>query len=152
LSTRVQTKILHLRGRLLHIEVGQLAQQVDPTTQIKQIRAQLDDIEGVMASAEQPEHRDTKMGGERTRDEVSTPVFPINLGAERERPPVAPPVTPGCTSVPRESYVFNASSFQKLPHPLACLLKEIPVIDGGDVDLVWDFLFFCSTVATVWPY
>jgi hypothetical protein len=36
--------------------------------------------------------------------------------------------------------VHNKLAYQRLPHPLSQLLKEVPVVDGLDVLLLWDFL------------
>ena len=36
--------------------------------------------------------------------------------------------------------VFTLHFYQRLPHPLSHLLKEIPVLDGTDVNLLFDFL------------
>jgi hypothetical protein len=35
---------------------------------------------------------------------------------------------------------FSSQLYQRLPHPLANFLKEIPVVDGADVNTLWDFL------------
>jgi hypothetical protein len=37
--------------------------------------------------------------------------------------------------------MFISHIYQRLPHPLDDLLKEVPVVDGTEVNLVWDFLF-----------
>jgi hypothetical protein len=36
--------------------------------------------------------------------------------------------------------VFTPHFYQRLPHPLSHLLKELPVVDGIDVGLMCDFL------------
>jgi len=36
--------------------------------------------------------------------------------------------------------VFTPHFYRRLPHPLSQLLKELPVVDGSDVNLVCDFL------------
>ena len=36
--------------------------------------------------------------------------------------------------------VFTPHFYQRLPHPLSHLLKELPVVDGTDVNLLCDFL------------
>jgi hypothetical protein len=38
------------------------------------------------------------------------------------------------------SQVFTPHFHQRLPHPLSHLLKELPVVDGTDVNLLYDFL------------
>jgi hypothetical protein len=35
---------------------------------------------------------------------------------------------------------FSSQLYQRLPHPLTNFLKEIPVVDGADVNKLWDFL------------
>jgi hypothetical protein len=55
LVTRVQTKILHLRGRLSYIETaGQPGREFDPSC-IEELYEQLEAIEGIMASVGEPD-------------------------------------------------------------------------------------------------
>jgi hypothetical protein len=140
LINRVQTKVLHLRGRLCHIEAGgQPSQQFD-ASRIKEVRVQLEAIQGVMAAVEQPDRPESQAEGERSTHEVNMPVDLVNPAPALGPSPVSQPPIQGQVPVPGERQTFNASSYQKLPHPLSCLLKEIPIIDGGDVDQLWIFL------------
>jgi hypothetical protein len=43
-------------------------------------------------------------------------------------------------AVPSASQVFTPHFYQRLPHPLSHLVKELPVVDGIDVNLLCDFL------------
>ena len=36
--------------------------------------------------------------------------------------------------------VFTTHFYQRLPHPLSHLIKELPVVDGTDVNLLCDFM------------
>jgi hypothetical protein len=36
--------------------------------------------------------------------------------------------------------IFNSKIYQKLPHPFSQRLKELPIVDGSDVNLLCDFL------------
>jgi hypothetical protein len=91
----VQTKVLHLRGRLCHIEVvGQPSQQFD-SSRIKQVRVQLETIEGVMAAVEQPDRSESQAEGERSRDDVNLPVDSINPAPALGLAPVILPPTQG---------------------------------------------------------
>jgi hypothetical protein len=36
--------------------------------------------------------------------------------------------------------LFRPQLYQKLPHPFSSLLKELPVVDGTNVDCLWEFL------------
>jgi hypothetical protein len=136
LANRVQTKVLHLRGRLCHIEAGGQPSQQRDVSRIKQVFAQLESIEELMATAQNSVRPEGQVEEERPTQEVSTPVDLVNPAPT----PVYQPPIPGQVPVLGERQAFNASSYQKLPHPLSCLLKEIPIIDGGDVDQLWLFL------------
>jgi hypothetical protein len=72
LVARVRTKILHLRGRLSHIEAtGKAGLGFNPA-RIKELYEQLEVIERIMASAGEPERLVCKAGGEPSSDYVST--------------------------------------------------------------------------------
>jgi len=49
---------------------------------------------------------------------------------------VAEQVTPSGQGIKQ---VFTPHFYQRLPHPLSHLLKELPVVDGADVNLLCDF-------------
>ena len=66
--------------------------------------------------------------------EVSTladQIAQVNMGN------VAAQVTPSGQGIKQ---VFSPHLYQRLPHPLSHLLKELPIVDGTDVNLLCDFL------------
>jgi hypothetical protein len=77
--------------------------------------------------------------------DVSTVNVPVSPGSEV---PVAQPalvnagVNPAATPpfVHSVSQVFSPQYYQRLPHPLTQLLKELPLVDGTDVNRLCDFL------------
>jgi hypothetical protein len=44
---------------------------------------------------------------------------------------------------------FTSNYYQRLPHPLSHLLKQLPVVDGGDVGCLFDFLRWFDCLKSV---
>ena len=59
---------------------------------------------------------------------------------------VAAQVTPSGQGIKQ---VFTPHFYQRIPHPLSHLLKELPVVDGTDVNVLCDFLFKVIKISQV---
>jgi hypothetical protein len=93
-----------------------------------------------MAAVEQPSPLDSKVEAEMSREDVSTERH-SEIPATGQEPSMGiPPVHTSHARNQSEQPHFQSNFYQKLPHPFSYLLKEVPVIDGSDVDKLLDFL------------
>ena len=131
-TPRFWTRLYQLRGRLLNLT------ELDPsalgitTSKYQQIRDWLDSIEINIAKMDVADHPGQEK--KEDNDTVGTLVHQIAQGNERM---VVAQVTPSGQGIQQ---VFTPHFYQRLPHPLSHLLKELPVVDGTDVNLLCDFL------------
>jgi hypothetical protein len=69
--------------------------------------------------------------------------MPSNLGSSSSPDEVMPEQqfnSHANHSVPVVNNIFTSNIYQKLPHPFSQTLSELPIIDGSDVNALWEFL------------
>ena len=168
LTPRFRTRLSHLRGRLLHLTELDPSALAITTSKYQQVRDRLDSIEinlpkmDVADSPRQEKGEDDKSNtmqedvsaqdnpstdqrqDRQATGRVSTLTGPVDMEvgtlvdqiAQVNAGMVAAQVTPSGQGIKQ---VFTPHFYQMLPHLLSHLLKEIPVVDGTDVNLLCDF-------------
>jgi len=136
LVNRVRTRLLHLRGRVLHLE-----ERLEPglkfgSTDLRNLLERLEGIEKSVAMAEASERRVRDLGSETDRETVSK----VDEGAEETSVNAAQGATLRTTPRGSREPEFLSHMYQKLPHPLTHLLKELPQVDDCSVDAPCEFL------------
>jgi hypothetical protein len=133
-TSRIQTRILHLRGRLLHITAAGLCVTDHERENFQLLRTRLHNIEHIM------QNQTENISAEATEQcSVSTPE-----GARAIQNNIEVRSSDLSNIVP-----FTSSLFQKLTNPLSLLLREVPVVDGGDINRLLDFLLKAHTISEV---
>jgi hypothetical protein len=93
-----------------------------------------------MASVGEPDRLVCKAGCEPSSDYVNTVFDSVHKFLSDWPTQVIPPTTEGIAPTGSGDQGFNSNLYQKLRHPLGHLLKEIPLVDGGNVGSLCDFL------------
>ena len=164
-----RTRLSRRRGRLLHLtELGPSASGIT-TSKYQQVCDRLHSIEINLAKMDVANRRghETEEGDDTSntmQEDVSaqddsshderqarqdteivstvTGAVDVEVGALADQiaqvnaGTVAAQVTPSGQGIKQ---VFTPHFYQRLPHPLSHLLKELPVVDGADVNLLCDF-------------
>jgi DNA-directed RNA polymerase subunit N (RpoN/RPB10) len=133
-TARSQTRILHLRGRLLHITAAGLCVTDHEREKFQLLCTRLQTIEFTMQnettviSAEGTEQRSVLTSERAASIQNNLEVRSSDLS----------------NTVP-----FTSGLFQKLTNPLSLLLREVPVVDGGNINLLLEFLLKAHTIGEV---
>jgi hypothetical protein len=111
----------------------------------KLLSEQLRVIEDIMATVEGSDRVIVEREDEQGSNDVSTAFDFVadTAGA------VAPVETQGGAPINSSLQSFTSNLYQKLPHPLSHLLKELPQVDGSDVTKLCDFLLKAIRVGQV---
>jgi hypothetical protein len=148
---RFRTRFAHLRGRLLHLtKLGVFPEGITSGDyqqlheQMMSIERSIDALEAadrsVLGTDESDESSNMELGSVRTATilaqcmetqdgrDVSTVSGDLSHGAE------------ALTARQGAGQLSLSQPNQRLPHPLAQLIKQIPVVDGLDVKMLWEFL------------
>jgi hypothetical protein len=80
------------------------------------------------------------VGGSQMQQDVSNEVNLLTSPSSHEASPAGPLDTVERTADSALILLFSSQVYQKLPHPFSSLLKELPVVDGTNVDRLWEFL------------
>jgi hypothetical protein len=149
-SPRFRTRLEHLRGRLRHIEELDPSASVIQSSRYQQVRECLDLLEASLPMMDGAARTSREKEGEevattKTMEEdaqfYSLAEGPTDIGrvstGTGNAGIVAAPVR---ASGDNMKQVFTPQLYQKLPHPLGNLIKELPVVDGTDVNCLYNFL------------
>jgi len=167
LAPRFETWLHHLRGRFLHLTELDPSAATSTSSRYQQVRDRLDNIEislpkmdgAARASQEEEEEEElnsmmqehmvapdnTSTGGGRDNGRVSTVTGTLGREVGTQTDQIAPgnagmveaQVTPSGHGIKQ---VFSPHFYQRLPHSLSNLIKELPVVDDTDVNLLCEFL------------
>jgi hypothetical protein len=139
-AARIHTKLLHLRGRVGHLQLlGQSSTKIDRAG-IQTLEERLEAMAQQVTAILDLERRDAAVRDVDSRDSVNTQGVSGHLTAsEVQRPEVLETpkvITPSVKDTP----AFFSTFYQKLPHPLGQLVNEFTIIDGSDVHHLCEFL------------
>ena len=135
LLSRVRTRLLNLRGRVRLLE-----EKVEPglnfnSDDLQSLSFQMDNIERNMATVDGTgQVRD--LGGGQGHETVSNMTDARAEASVSAVQGMRPRVNP---DVSRESE-FHFCTYQRLPHPVTYLLKELPQVDGCKVEVLYESL------------
>ena len=179
LTPRFRTRLSHLRGRLLHLTELDPSVSGITTSKYQQVRDRLHSIEINLTKMdvvdrpgqekEEGDETSNTMQEEVSAQDNSSPVesqdrqdtgkvstvtgaVDVEVGTMADQivkvnaGMVEAQVTPSGQGIKQ---VFTPHFYQRLPHPLSHLLKELPVVDGTDVDLLCDFLLKIIKISQV---
>jgi hypothetical protein len=139
-ASRIHTKLLHLRGRVSHLQLlGQWGSKVDRAG-IQGLEERLEAMEQQVVSVSDPERRDGTVGDITSRDSGSTQGASSNLTTAEVHRSVVQDTIQVTTPDLSNTQAFHSSLYQKLPHPLGPLLKELTNTDWSSIPHLWDFL------------
>ena len=145
LVTRVRSKLLHLRGRLWHLEDREEAGLNFGSTSLRTLFEQLDAMEKTIVMADASERPGRGIVGGSSRETVSKA---DELDVENSGKVVQETTRGATPSVVRASQ-FLSITYQKLPHPITHLLNELPQVDGCNVNVLCEFLLKVSHLRQV---
>lgn len=132
---RARTKLVHLQGRVEHLQAtGQTGPSVGSES-IRRLVAQLEAVTKIMATLEESD----SIGGKRDEESSGETVSNIPSG-EEQTPGIVREVSPETSTSSIRGPVVDSRMYQKWPHPFTTLLKELPLVDGSNVELLCDFL------------
>jgi hypothetical protein len=121
--SRIQTQVLHIGGRVKHLESSSLRVGQHDRGRLRKLHQTVDVIEQTVKMATQAEQT--------TSDRSRTP------GNEVERSNHQTDIR-SPTNV--SSLLFSSDIYQKIENPLNYLLKQVPMVDGNDIDCLCVFL------------
>jgi hypothetical protein len=137
--TRLRTRAQHLRARVTHLEIAELQVSASEQVLVNTLFDLLVVIENKMAAVQERQATQVLLGNGSTEGDRSEPgkaeqVLSNEAVAESVLPGVGRPAN--VISYPS----FSSELYQKLPHPLGNLIRELPTIDGSQISLLWEFL------------
>jgi hypothetical protein len=138
-TTRSNTRIAHLRGRIQHLQDMALHAGDFDSAKIQVLGENLDAVEKTMGRVcvERPQFN---LGAGTSGDPCST-AEPIRRHSMSEVMPQQQAQDTAEVRMPSfSSGTVPGSLYQKLPHPLAPLFKNLPVSDGSDIPVLYDLL------------
>jgi hypothetical protein len=161
LSPRFRTRLEHLRGRLRHLTELDHSASIIPSSRYQQVRERVDLLEASLPMMD---------GAARTRREKEEEEAEITNTTQEDMDDQLNSLAEGRTGIGRVSTVtgnvgiveapvrasgdsmkqrFTPQLYQRLPHPLSGLIKELPVVEGTDVNCLYNFLLTVLKVRQV---
>lgn len=149
LAPRFRTRLSHLRGRLRHLTELNPGASDKITAQYQYVRERLDSIESSLPNLDGTHHTAQEEEGSLPADNTSQEEVPTqdNRLCEQSQDRIGTgrvSTMTGAgqmTSVNEENrQMFTPHLYQRLPHPLSHLLKELPIVDGMDANILCEFL------------
>ena len=146
LSPRLRTRLEHLKGCLRHLTELDHSASIIPSSRHQQVRERVDLLEASLPMMD---------GAARTRREKEEEEAGITNTTQEDMDNQLNPLAEGRTGIGRVSTVtgnvgiveapvrasgdsmkqrFTTQLYQRLPHPLSGLIKELPVVEGTDVN------------------
>jgi len=158
LAPRFRMRLSHLRGRLLHLTELDPSASGITSSRYQQVCDRLDNIETNLPKMDvadrmrlENEEEDMSAQDNPSSDErqdtgrVSTVMGTL----DREVGTLADQIAPGNAGMVAAQVMpsghgikqeFTPHFYQRLPHPLSNLIKELPVVDGTEVNRLYEFL------------
>jgi hypothetical protein len=138
-AARIQTKLLHMRGRVRHLQLLGLSSPKIDRDAIQTLEERLEAMAQQVTALLDFESREMAVRDMDTRDSVSTQgVSGHWTSSEVQRPEVLETpkvITPSVKDTP----AFFSTFYQTLPHPLGQLVKKFTIIDGSNVHHLCEF-------------
>ena len=152
LSPRFRTRVEHLRGRLRHLtELDPSASRIQ-SSRYQHVRERLDYLEASLPMkdlASRPSREKEEEEVEitnTTQEDMDDQLNPLAEGPTDSGRVSTVTENAGIVAAPVRAtgdsmkQVFTLQLYQRLPHPLSNLNKKLQVVDGTDVNCLYNFL------------
>jgi hypothetical protein len=131
-TSRILTQVLHLRGRITHLENARICVGETVREKLCMLRQRVDVIEQLGKMATQAEQS--------TRDQSRTPDQDMEGSSQRDEVRFPSNVVP---------MLFSSDRYQKIENPLNHLLSQVSVVDGNDIDVLCVFLLKALNIINI---